>query len=283
MYSSKLPARKNQQANEFMPSFTVISALLYRYILLYARNRIRLFELFFWPIVQLLVWGFVTSYLQSKGGGSFPRFITFLIGGIILWDSLFRSQQGVAISFLEDVWTRNLINIFAAPVRMSEYLGASFCVGILRVGLTAIVLALIALLAYGFNLFEFKFSLIGFYANLMLFGWVLGILSICLILRFGHSAESLAWAIPFMIQPFAAVFYDVSTLPGWMQHIAWAMPPAYVFEGMRKCLADDSAPWEYVIKAATLNVCYLAIAGWFFARTLTNVREKGLLTKVSTS
>jgi ABC-2 type transport system permease protein len=129
-----------------MPSFTVISALLYRYILLYARNRIRLFELFFWPIVQLLVWGFVTSYLQSKGGGSFPRFITFLIGGIILWDSLFRSQQGVAISFLEDVWTRNLINIFAAPVRMSEYLGASFCVGILRVGLTAIVLALIALL-----------------------------------------------------------------------------------------------------------------------------------------
>jgi ABC-2 type transport system permease protein len=86
-----------------------------------------------------------------------------------------------------------------------------------------------------------------------------------------------------MSQPFAAVFYDVSTLPGWMQHIAWAMPPAYVFEGMRKCLADDSAPWEYVIKAATLNVCYLAIAGWFFARTLTNVREKGLLTKVSTS
>ena len=117
-----LPARLwSARAAPFLAMFkpSVIRALLTRYVLLYAKNPMRAFELFFWPLVQLLVWGFVTMFLQKQGGGgAFPQYITFLIGGIILWDSLFRAQQGVSISFLEDVWTRNLLNIFAAPVRM---------------------------------------------------------------------------------------------------------------------------------------------------------------------
>ena len=105
---------------------SIIRALVTRQVLLFTRNPVRGFELFFWPIVQLLVWGFVTVFLQQQvGGDGFPEFITFLIGAIILWDALFRSQQGVAISFLEDVWTRNLLNIFAAPIRMREYLAAT--------------------------------------------------------------------------------------------------------------------------------------------------------------
>jgi ABC-2 type transport system permease protein len=137
----------------FKPS--VIRALLTRYVLLYAKNPMRTFELFFWPLVQLLVWGFLTMYLQKQGGGVFPQYITFLIASIILWDALFRAQQGVSISFLEDVWTRNLLNIFAAPVRMTDYIAATFGVGLLRVGITAIMLAAVAAAAYSFNLFSF--------------------------------------------------------------------------------------------------------------------------------
>ena len=98
-------------------SFHTVSALVLRYVFLYTRNPVRFVELIFWPLVDLLVWGFLTIYLKGQGEGDFPTTIVFLIGGMILWDVMFRSQQGVAISFLEDVWTRNLLNIFVAPVR----------------------------------------------------------------------------------------------------------------------------------------------------------------------
>ncbi|HVJ46099.1 MAG TPA: ABC transporter permease [Luteolibacter sp.] len=262
---------------------SVILALVSRYVLLYTRNPVRLVELFFWPIVQLLVWGFLTTYLQGQGGGSFPKIITFLIGGIILWDALFRSQQGVAISFLEDVWTRNLLNVFAAPVRMTEYLAATFVVGFLRVFVTTVVMIVIAWLAYSFNLFQFKLGLVAFYVNLMLFGWCLGVLVTALILRYGHGAESLAWAIPFMIQPVAAVFYPVSALPGWLQPVSHALPPSHVFEGMRHMLAHGSTDWSSLLSALGLNALYLTVSGFVFAATLRTAKRKGLLVKVSSS
>jgi len=261
----------------------IISALVTRYVLLYTRNPIRLVELFFWPIVQLLVWGFVTRYLQQEGEGSFPHVITFLIGAIILWDALFRAQQGVTISFLEDVWTRNLLNVFAAPVRMTEYIGATFAVGLLRVGITAVVLGVIAFVAYAFNLLQFEWGLIVFYLNLMMFGWSLGIFATALILRWGHGAESLAWAVPFMIQPVAAVFYPVATLPSWLQPVALATPAAHVFEGMRTTLNEGQMAWQPLLTAFGLNILYLTAAAAVFIYTMRIARHRGLLVKVISS
>jgi len=265
----------------FKPS--VIRALLTRYVLLYAKNPMRTFELFFWPLVQLLVWGFMTMYLKKLGGGDFPQYITYLIASIILWDALFRAQQGVSISFLEDVWTRNLLNIFAAPVRMTDYIAATFGVGLLRVGITALMMVGVAAAAYSFNLFQLRFGLIGYYANLMLFGWALGVASIALILRWGHGAESLAWALPFMVQPFSCVFYPMSELPGWMQWIAMALPPSHVFEGMRASILNGAFDFRQFAFALGLNLVYLALAGWLFARVLRTAREKGLLVKTTAS
>jgi len=264
-------------------NLNTIYALTLRYVLLYTRHPVRLVELFFWPIVQLLVWGFLTTYLQGQGGGNFPKVITFLIGGIILWDALFRSQQGVAISFLEDVWTRNLLNVFAAPVRMTEYLAATFVVGFLRVFVTSLVMIAIAWAAYSFNLFQFQYSLIFFYANLVLFGWCLGVLVTALILRYGHGAESLAWAVPFLIQPVAAVFYPVASLPHWLQPIAHALPPSHVFEGMRHLLVQGRTDWHSMVVALALNALYLALAGAVFTWTLHVAKKRGLLVKVSSS
>jgi len=261
----------------------IIFALITRYVLLYTRNPVRSVELFFWPIVQLLVWGFVTRYLQQEGSGAFPQAITFLIGAIILWDALFRAQQGVAISFLEDVWTRNLLNVFAAPVRMTEYLAATFAVGMLRVAVTGVVLALIAFFGYAFNLFQFEWSLIAFYGNLMVFGWSLGIIATAIILRWGHGAESLAWAIPFMVQPVAAVFYPVASLPGWLQPVAMALPPAHIFEGMRAAILTGQTAWQPLVIAMLLNLFYLTLSGVIFAVTLKIARQRGLLVKVTTS
>jgi ABC-2 type transport system permease protein len=268
---------------KLMPfSFNTVSALVLRYLYLYTRNPVRFVELIFWPLVDLLMWGFLTVYLKKQGVGEVPAAITYLIGGMILWDVLFRAQQGVAISFLEDVWTRNLLNVFVAPVRTVEYVAATCLVGLLRVSVTLAVLVVVAALVYHFYLTDLGFALLPFLANLILFGWFLGIFSTALIMRLGQAAESLAWAVPFFIQPLAAVFYPVSVLPNWLQPIAMSLPCTPVFEGMRAVLAGQKFPWEMIQQACLLNLAWGSIACVFFALNLRHVRKSGLLVKVAT-
>lgn len=263
-------------------SFHTVSALVLRYVFLYTRHPVRFIELIFWPLVDLLVWGFLTIYLQKQGAGEFPTAITFLIGAMILWDVMFRSQQGVAISFLEDVWTRNLLNVFVAPVRTVEYVAATCVVGVLRIFVTLAILTAVAALAYQFNIFRLGISLLPFLANLILFGWFLGMISTALIMRWGQAAESLAWAVPFFIQPLAAVFYPVSVLPAWLQPAAYCLPCTPVFEGMRSVLSGNPVPWGNIEHALLLNIVWGLAAGLFFAANLRHVRKTGLLVKVAT-
>jgi ABC-2 type transport system permease protein len=188
----------------------------------------------------------------------------------------------VAISFLEDVWTRNLLNVFVAPVRTVEYVAATCAVGVLRIGVTLLVLTVVAALAYQFHIFDLGFPLLPFLGNLILFGWFLGMFSTALIMRWGQAAESLAWAVPFFIQPLAAVFYPVSVLPGWLQPAAMCLPCTPVFEGMRAVLAGKPTPWGDIQHALLLNLVWGALASWFFAANLRHVRKTGLLVKVAT-
>lgn len=260
----------------------IIWALVLRYIFLYSRNPVRMVEMVFWPVVDLLVWGNLTLFLQRNTTQEFGNFIIFLLGAMILWDILFRAQQGVAISFLEDVWTRNLLNIFVAPIRTTEYLSATFTIGVLRILITGIVLGGIAWFGYAFNIFTLEWWLVPFFLNLMLFGWSLGMISTALILRWGQAAESLAWAVPFFIQPAVAVFYPVDVMPAWAQPIAWAFPATYIFEGMREVMNTGDMNLTLLAQAFGLNIVYLAGAGGLFMWVLNVTRKRGLLTKFAT-
>lgn len=262
----------------------VISALVLRYLFLYTRTPMRLIELVFWPVVDLMVWGNLTLFLRDNTSEAFGNFLMFLIGGMILWDVLFRAQQGVAISFLEDVWTRNLLNVFVAPIRTTEYVAATFTIGFLRICVTVLVLSVLAAFGYGFNVFVMEWALIPFFINLLLFGWSLGMISTALILRWGQAVESLAWAIPFFIQPIVAVFYPVAKLPIWLQPVAYAFPATHVFEGMREVLDPTKGhlSWSHVLWAFLLNILFMAIAGAIFGGMLQITKKRGLLTKFAT-
>lgn len=264
-------------------NFRTVRALTLRYLFLYTRSPMRLVELVFWPMVDLLIWGYLTLYIKENSGGDFAKGITFLLGAVILWDVIFRAQQGVAISFLEDVWTRNLLNVFVAPVRTAEYVTATFLVGMARIGITVAILSLLSYALYGFNIFVLSWSLLAFFGNLLVSGWALGMISTALILRWGQAAESLAWAVPFFIQPFTAAFYPVSQMqPVWVQYIAKALPSTHVFEGMRQMLKEHTFNWEHFLWATGLNVVLMALAAVFFGWILKITRQRSLLTKFAT-
>ncbi|MEM9283216.1 MAG: ABC transporter permease [Verrucomicrobiota bacterium] len=260
-------------------NFSTVKALVLRYLYLYTRTPIRMVELLFWPLVHLLVWGYLTQFLQQNTGDDFPYEITFLIGAVILWDILFRAQQGVAIFFLEDVWSRNLLNVFAAPVTNADYLGSTYAAGLMRAAVTSVMLAVLSMILYSFNVLEMSWALVPFVFNLLLFGWALGMISTALIVRWGPAAETLAWAVPFFIQPFAAVYYPVANLPEPLQWVAHALPCSHIFEGMREVLQTGDVEVGQLVLATGLNAIYLIIAGILFVRVMNTAREKGLLTK----
>lgn len=259
-------------------SWQRIKALLLRYAYVYRRSPTRIMDIVFWPILELMLWGFFSLYL-AQTAGTVARFISLLVGALILWEVFVRSSIGVTTSFLEDMWTRNFLNLFASPLRLSEFLIAVLLSSLLRVFLAVTLLSGIAAAFYHFNILQLGLPLAAFYVNLMITGWSLGIITIAIILRFGQSAEILAWALAFLLQPFAAVFYPVAILPHALQLIAHAIPLSHVFEGMRGVIVQHHFAVGELAWATFLNIGYLFLALWVFYRVYHMARRTGLLVR----
>lgn len=258
-----------------------VTAIIQRHLYLYRRSLPRMTEVFFWPLIDLLLWGFVTLYLQ-RFQENLPKFVAFFLGALILWDILYRAQQGISVSFLEEVWSKNLLNLFVTPMRASEFLAALMSISVLKLLTAGFASAFLAWFLYSFNVFVLGVSLIPFVLNLAVMGWSIGIITMASILRYGQEAEVMAWGLAFLVQPISAVFYPVSVMPDWVQPIAWMMPSSHVFEGMREVVETGAFPVEALVKAVILNLLYLFLALSFFYRNLRIVKEKGLLLRSGT-
>ena len=254
-----------------------ITAMLLRYLYLYRRSAARVMGVVFWPVMDLLVWGFVTSYLEKA---AVPQPVLFLLGAVIFWDVFYSSAQAITLSITEDIWGRNILNVFVSPVRVSELMIATSALGCLRALASAALLSVLAALFYGFHIASLGLALAPFLASLLLFGWAVGMMTTALILRYGQAAEALIWGVPFLIQPLSAAFYPVSVLPAWLRPVALAIPATHVFEGMREVLAGGAFPAARLAAAFALNAAYLAGASAFFVWMLGRVREKGYLARL---
>jgi len=256
-----------------------VLALVWRHYYLYRSSWTRVVELVYWPTMELLLWGFLTLYLKGLNLEA-PNAIVVFLGALILWDILFRAQIGVSLAFLEEIWSRNLANLFASPLTPSEFMFGQIIVGLLRTVVTAAFMAGLALLFYHYNLFELGLALVPFFVNLLVMGWAIGLIVSALILRFGQGAESLAWAVIFLFQPIAAVFYPVSILPTWLQPVAWATPAAYVFEGMRSVVLDGRFDPGLFWPAVALNGLYLMVGASVMLAMFRVAKRRGLLLQV---
>jgi ABC-2 type transport system permease protein len=251
-------------------------AMLRRHWYLLSGSWTRVVELIYWPAVQMIMWGFLTQFLAGKTSYVAQAFGVFL-AGMMLWDSMFRVQLGVAISFLEEMWSRNLGNLFVSPLRPGEFAMSVLLMGLLRTLVGMIPVSLMAWWFFDFSVYAMGLALAGFFFSLIMFGWAIGI-SVCgLIMRHGLGAESAAWGAMFLILPVAAVYYPVAVLPGWLQVIAWSLPPAYVFEGMRALLVDGVLRTDLLIGAFALNALYLALGFVIFLSLFESARRRGLL------
>ncbi len=258
-----------------------IWGMMYRHIALYRRSWPRLLELAYWPILQLCVWGFTASFLTSRAGGNAAVAAgSLLLGGVLLWEVALRSQMGVAISFLEEIWSRNLGHVFVSPLRPWELVAALLGMSLLRMLTGVLPAILLAWLLYAFNLFSIGPVIVLLFANLLVMGWWVALGVVSLILRHGAGAEALAWSLLFALTPFSAVFYPVSVLPAALQPLALALPSSHVFEGMRAAMLHNEIAWTHLAWAAGLNAAWTAAAVLLFARQFRSARERGALLSI---
>src|SRR5437763_2019695 len=266
----------NARSEPLAVSSRRVAAMVLRYSYLLRSSWPRLLELIYWPAVQMLMWGFLQLYIAGNAG-FFARAGGTFIGAVLLWDILFRGQLGFSISFLEEMWARNLANLMISPLRPIEFVSALMIMSLIRLAIGMVPVSLLAMAFFGFNLYGLGLALAAFFINLILTSWAIGILVSGLVLRNGLGAESLAWTVMFILLPLTCVYYPVTTLPGWLQVIAWALPPTYVFEGMRAILIDQVFRHDLMIEALALNAVLFAISIAGFLALLDSSRRQGSL------
>lgn len=253
-----------------------IRALIRRHAYLLLKSWPRLVSMMYYPTVTMVLWAFVTIYLAPTN-----RFLTdapgFFIGAVLLWDVLFRGQLGVSLTFIEEVYARNLGNLFVSPLRLHEFIAGQLIMSVLRTLIGVGGACLFAWLLFHYSIFTMGLPLVAFFTCLLAFGWAIGLAVSAMILRYGLGAEELAWAAIFLVAPVSGVYYPIAVLPPALQAISWALPPAYVFEGMRAVLLQQTFRVDYFWNALLLDAAYVAVGAAIFAVAVHSARKRGTL------
>ena len=240
----------------------------------------RVIPLFAWVGIDMVLWGFITRYLNAITSAGFD-FVPVLLGAVLLWDFFIRVMHGVTMAFLEDVWSRNFLNFFATPLAISEYVTGLVLSSIATSSVGLVVMFILASAIFGLSFIGYGAAVLPFLLVLFLFGVALGIAGAAIVLRFGPATEWFLWPIPALVSPFAGVFYPISTLPAWMQYVARLLPPSYVFENLRAIVSGQAPSTAALAWSVLLAIAYVGLGCWIFVRVYRHSVRTGLVARYS--
>ena len=273
------PAPVYENRSPLAHSLARIYAMVLRFWYLLKGSGPRIIDLIYWPAVQVTLWGFIQSFLMEQST-YFAQAFGILLGAVLLWDILFRGQIGLNVAFLEEVWSRNLGHLLVSPLRPGELIISFMAISLIKTLAGVIPASLLALWFFGFSVYSLGLGLIAFFLILICFGWAIGLIISGIILRYGLGAESLVWAVVFAIAPLSGVYYPVSILPDWAQTISAILPPAYIFEGMRAILIEQTLRVDLIVTAGLINLIYLIAGIVLFHVFLTKAKERGMILQI---
>lgn len=251
-----------------------IYSMLLRHFYIFKQSPDRISEVFFWPLVDVSIWGLTSLYFANISHLS--KIITLILSGIILWTLTFRGAQEIPMAILEELWNKNLINIFTSPLSFGEWIVSTVILGIIKMAMSFIFIVILALILYKFNIFVFGFNLIPFVFLLTITAWSVGFFVTGLILRYSTKVQTVAWSLIAIISPFSGIYYSISVLPTWAQIISYAIPTSYIFEGMRQIVITGSVSPDKLLIPFVLNIFYFMLSFWYFLGSFKKTLERGL-------
>jgi ABC-2 type transport system permease protein len=252
-----------------------IFAVILRHLYNFKHSYDRLTDVFYWPTLDLAVWGITSKFLVEMSSDA-SQTLFMVISGILLFIVVWRGQYEVTVNLLSELWDRNLVNLFVSPLKFSEWVTALFTIGIVKALISISFASFVAFLLYQTNIFSLGFYLIPFVCMLIMSGWAIGVIVAAIILKFGSKVQTLAWTVAGAVVPFSAVYFPVAVLPKWAQYIAYSIPTSYIFQGSRDVIFNGYLNWNYVAISFILNVFYLSIGLYFLNRSFKAALKKGL-------
>lgn len=253
-----------------------IYGMILRQFYLFTHSYDRLSDAFYWPAIDLFIWGLTSTYLRQFSPDN-NKIIFVIISGILFWLITWRGQYEISVNLLEDLWNKNLVNIFVAPLKFSEWIASFIIAGILKAFISFIFASFLAYLLYKVNIFMYGFYLLPFALSLIMVGWWVGFFVAGIILRYGTNVQTLAWSMVALISPFSAIYYPLSVLPDWAQKVAYFLPTSYIFEGVREILFTGSMDITKIYISFLLNIIYLLISLFYMKKSFDKVLAKGLV------
>lgn len=251
-----------------------IKGVYLRYYYNMMKGPIQLSDLFYWPLIDILLWGLTSIWIGTQS--TITNLPLIMMTALIFWQIAMRGSLDISYNILQELWHRNLVNLFSTPLKISEWISGVVLLCILKLVVIISFGAIVVWMLYSLNVFAVGWAFLPFAALILLFGWALGFCAAGLIIFYGQKVEVIAWSIAFLFAPFSAVFYPVHVLPKWAQAISWCLPTTYVFEGMRQLLAGQPFPFAYMCYSLILNFVYLFLAIAFFMWMFEKSRAKGL-------
>ena len=257
-----------------------IAAVVLRQLYLMRGSFTRVVPTFIWVGIDMVLWGFMTKYLNQVARPGLD-FVPTLLGAVLLWDFFARVMHGVTTAFFEDIWSRNFLNVLATPIGVYEYVAGLVLTSIATSILGLVVMVALASGCFGLSFLAYGLLVVPFALVLFLFGIALGVLGCAVVLRLGPASEWFIWPIPAIVSPFVGVFYPVATLPKWMQLVAHALPPSSVFEALRTLVAGGRPPLLPLLASTALALLYVVLACITFAGVHRRAVRSGLLARYS--
>lgn len=252
-----------------------IGAVIIRHMYAYKRNFDRLTDSFYWPLMDIFIWGLTSKWIQDSQGGV-GHVVMMLLTALVFWQIVWRGNYEISVNLLEEFWNQNLVNMFSTPLKLSEWILAVIILSVIKMFITITVCVIAVFFLYATNIFTLGWYLIPFVVSLLISGWIMGFLGSSIIIYWGQKVQTIAWTMGFLFAPFSAVYYPLSQLPAWVQRISMWLPTTYVFEGMRAVVLTGKLDTVVLMKSFALNGLYLAGALILFSFMFEKSRAKGL-------
>lgn len=257
-------------------NLNLVWAVVVRHLYHFRHSLDRLSDSFYWPAVNIILWGFTFQYVTQIGGNNLPDLLTVILAAEILFMTVWRGQYEITANLLEEMWNQNIVNFFSSPLRIREWMMAVFILGFIKLVISMSFAIILAYLLYNLNLYKLGYYFIPFMVSLLVAGWGFGLIIAALIVYYGMRIQAIAWMGVFVVVPFSGVYYSISTLPEWAQKVAAITPMSYVFEGMRDVILNGTFDWINFTKSLILDAVLLVIGVAFFLFMFKKSKEKGL-------
>lgn len=257
-----------------MINFNRTKAMIYKYYLNLTHSYDRLSDMVYWPLLNLIVWGLTGLYFVQESNN--PDLLYVLLAGLVFWLVIWTSQYEISVNLLQEIWEKNIVNIFVSPLTISEWIISLIIFGFIRMTISVSFSAIFAFFLYQYKVFIYGYWLIPIVISLILTGWAVGFFVAGFLIKFGQRFQTIAWAGVSLLAPLSAPYYSISILPIWAQKIAYFVPSSYIFEGMRDILQTGAFPLNKLFISFGLNILYLILSIWFFVFMFKKSRKLGL-------